>query len=76
MRKILLMIAFMLGAGGFLALSARANTVDGLVAAWNFDEGSGLSAQDSSGHGYNGQLVDGAGWTSGQEGFCGQSGWS
>ncbi|MEI8012285.1 MAG: LamG-like jellyroll fold domain-containing protein, partial [Candidatus Omnitrophota bacterium] len=39
-----------------------------LVAAWNFDEGSGLTAQDSSGHGYYGQLVDGAGWTSGQKG--------
>ncbi|MEI8012928.1 MAG: LamG-like jellyroll fold domain-containing protein, partial [Candidatus Omnitrophota bacterium] len=39
-----------------------------LVAAWNFDEGSGLTAQDSSGHGYVGQLIDGAGWTSGQKG--------
>ncbi|MEI8013082.1 MAG: LamG-like jellyroll fold domain-containing protein, partial [Candidatus Omnitrophota bacterium] len=68
MRETLLMIILLLGLGVLSCVSACANTVDGLLAAWDFDEAGGLIAQDSSGHSYNGQLVDGAGWTSGQQG--------
>jgi hypothetical protein len=34
-----------------------------LVAGWNFDEGSGLIANDASGHGHTGTLVNGPTWT-------------
>jgi hypothetical protein len=37
----------------------------GLIGYWNFDEGSGTVAHDSSGSGYNG-TVNGATWTSGK----------
>jgi|GEM_PF-2497484 len=36
----------------------------GLVAFWNFEEGSGVSATDQTGHGYNGALLNGASWSS------------
>jgi hypothetical protein len=45
---------------------------EGLVALWNFDEGSGTTAADSSGNGHDG-TISGATWTSpGAEGtgFC------
>jgi hypothetical protein len=45
---------------------------EGLVALWNFDEGSGTTAADSSGNGHDG-AISGATWTSpGAEGtgFC------
>jgi chitodextrinase len=37
----------------------------GLVGYWNFDEGSGVIAHDTSGSGYNG-VVNGATWTAGK----------
>jgi large repetitive protein len=37
----------------------------GLIGYWNFDEGSGTVAHDTSGSGYNG-TVNGAAWTTGQ----------
>ncbi|HEY3319276.1 MAG TPA: LamG-like jellyroll fold domain-containing protein [Planctomycetota bacterium] len=37
----------------------------GLVAHWTFDEGSGTTAADSSGNGYDGTLVNGPIWTTG-----------
>jgi hypothetical protein len=40
---------------------------DGLVGAWNFDEGSGTVAADTSGNGHNGTLV-GATWDTGKQG--------
>ncbi len=40
-----------------------------LIGHWKFDEGSGITTQDSSGRGNNGLLVDGPTWTAGQSGF-------
>lgn len=36
---------------------------DGLVGYWKFDEGSGVTAKDSSGNGNDGTLVNGPTWT-------------
>ncbi len=41
-------------------------TPSGLVGWWAFDEGSGTTAADSSGNGYNATLYNGASWTAGQ----------
>jgi hypothetical protein len=38
---------------------ARGQRVPGAVADWEFDEGAGTAAQDSSGHGNTGAIVDG-----------------
>jgi hypothetical protein len=38
----------------------------GLVAHWAFDDGSGTTAQDSSGNNYHGTVVGGAQWVAGQ----------
>lgn len=40
----------------------------GLVGAWNFDEGTGTTAADSSGNGNDGTLVGGPIWTAGKVG--------
>lgn len=40
----------------------------GLVASWNFDEGSGNSASDTSGWGNNGQLFNDPAWVDGKHG--------
>ena len=43
-------------------------TTNGLVGYWNFDEGTGTTAADSSGSGNNGTLVNGSTWTAGKVG--------
>ncbi len=40
-------------------------TTQGLIGYWNFDEGSGMTVQDTSGSGHNG-TVNGASWTTGK----------
>jgi hypothetical protein len=40
-----------------------------LIGHWKFDEGFGITTQDSSGRGNNGLLVDGPTWTAGRPGF-------
>ena len=40
----------------------------GLVGAWEFTEGSGLMAYDSSGYGNHGTLENGAAWSGGRAG--------
>ena len=42
------------------------NAASGLVAYWAFDDGSGVSASDSSSNGHTGTLQNGALWTPGQ----------
>ena len=42
----------------FLCGSVFAQTTDGLVGWWKFDETSGSTAVDSSGNGYSGTIVD------------------
>lgn len=53
-------------------ISARLNTghplADKLIACYLFNEGSGLTAFDSSGRGHNGTLTGGATWTMGKYG--------
>ncbi len=44
----------------------RLATGDGLKAQWKLDEGSGTLASDSSGNAYDGSLVGGPAWTTGQ----------
>jgi len=48
--------------------TSSSTNVPGLVAYWNFDEGSGTIAADSSGNGNNGTLVNGPSWTNGIKG--------
>jgi hypothetical protein len=43
-------------------------TPSGLTGWWPFNEGSGTTASDSSGHGYNATLFNGMNWTTGQTG--------
>jgi len=45
----------------------KAGLTDGLIGYWNFNEGSGSVAHDSSGNGYDGNLY-GATWTTGKYG--------
>jgi hypothetical protein len=48
--------------------SARADITIGLVGYWNFDEGSGTTAADSSGNNNTGTLTNGPSWTTGKIG--------
>lgn len=50
-------------------MSVKANSRDGLIAYWSFDEGSGDIAYDGSGHGNDGTIY-GASWTSGVSGHA------
>ncbi len=50
------------------AVLARPPSNLGLVGYWNFDEGVGTVAGDSSGNGNNGTLVGGVEWTDGKRG--------
>ena len=38
------------------------------VGSWSFDEGRGIAVHDDSGHGNGGTLLNGAAWTSGEQG--------
>jgi hypothetical protein len=48
--------------------SSTSTVSSGLVAYWNFDEGNGTTAADSSGNGNHGTLVNGPQWASGVAG--------
>jgi len=61
-RKLMYLISFV------LVLSIAGNVSANLVAHWKFDDGSGTTAQDSSGNGYDGTLLGGPKWVSGQIG--------
>lgn len=63
----ILFLATMINSG-YAAQTASASITDGLVGYWNFDEGSGLTASDSSGNGNSGTLVNGPSWVTGKEG--------
>lgn len=52
---------------GMMTSVVKADPGDGLIAYWNFDEGSGALVHDSSGNGYDG-TVNGATWTVGKYG--------
>ena len=61
-QRLLLSIAFV------LVLSVAVNASDNLVAHWQFDDGSGSTAQDSSGNGYHGTLNGDPQWITGHSG--------
>ena len=50
-------------------MSNQSTNDDYLVGYWEFDEGSGNTAHDSSGHDYDGTIY-GAGWTTGHSGYA------
>ena len=47
------------------SVATLAQPMQGMIGYWNFDEGSGTVAHDTSGNGYNG-TVTGAAWTTGK----------
>lgn len=61
MTRFLIIILFIL-----TIQPARADVTDGLVGWWKLDEGSGTTANDSSGQGNTGTLTNGPTWTSGK----------
>ena len=54
----------------FVVQPVLSQNVDGLVAYWDFDEGSGNTAKDISGNGHDGELVGDTEWTNDGY-FCG-----
>jgi len=61
-RRLFLLISFV------LVLSMAGNTSANLVAHWNFDDGTGSTAQDSSGNGNHGTLFGNPQWITGHLG--------
>ncbi|MFC1604394.1 LamG-like jellyroll fold domain-containing protein [Planctomycetota bacterium] len=61
-RRLTYLIAF------FLILNVAGNASANLVAHWNFDDGSGSTAQDSSGNGNHGTLFGNPQWITGHLG--------
>jgi hypothetical protein len=48
--------------------TVKADSSDGLVGHWNFNEGTGIIVHDSSGNGNNGTIVGDSQWVNGVEG--------
>ena len=61
------LVSFVLALGLVLTSAAQA----GLVGWWRFNEGSGDSAQDSSGNNHDGTLLGTPEWVAGPDGFGG-----
>jgi hypothetical protein len=61
-KKLMYLISFV------LVLNIAGNVSANLVAHWKFDDGSGTTAQDSSGNGYDGTLFGEPKWVAGQIG--------
>jgi hypothetical protein len=53
-----------------LATATPAGAATGPVASWRFDEGSGISASDSSGNGNSGTLQGGVSWVTGKRNWA------
>ena len=68
MPKVLLIIICFLGLNIISDDAAWANTADGLVAYWNFDEGSGTQVNDVTGHGHAGIFSGNPLWVDGHKG--------
>jgi hypothetical protein len=68
MKKLLLIIAFLLSAQSAEAALPKAPNNLGLVGYWSFNEGTGLKAGDSSGQGNTGTLTNGPVWSGGKLG--------
>jgi len=63
MKKLILSIVFLT-----LSSAAHADITTGLIGWWKFDEGSGTTANDSSGSGYTGTLTNTPTWIPGKIG--------
>ncbi|MBL7144343.1 MAG: LamG domain-containing protein [Phycisphaerae bacterium] len=61
-RKLFFLVSFV------LVLSVAGNVSANLVGHWKFDDGSGATAQDSSGNGYDGTIFGEPMWVTGQIG--------
>ncbi|MHC4240966.1 MAG: LamG domain-containing protein, partial [Planctomycetota bacterium] len=61
-KKLVYLVSFV------LLLSIAGNVSANLVAHWKFDDGSGATAQDSSGNGYDGTLLGEPTWVAGNIG--------
>lgn len=68
MKKLLLIIAFLLTAQSASAALPKAPNNLGLVGYWSFNEGTGLKATDFSGQGNTGTLTGGPTWAAGKLG--------
>ena len=66
-KKLICLVSFVLALGMVLTSVAQA----GLVSWWRFNEGSGDTADDSSGNGHHGTLLGNPEWVVGPEGFGG-----
>ncbi|MBL7146927.1 MAG: LamG domain-containing protein [Phycisphaerae bacterium] len=66
-KKLICLVSFVLALGMILTSVAQA----GLVGWWRFNEGSGDTADDSSGNGHHGTLLGNPEWVVGPEGFGG-----
>ena len=67
-KKLICLVSFVLAFGMVLTSIAQAA---GLVGWWRFNEGSGDTADDSSGNGHHGTLLGNPEWVVGPEGFGG-----
>ncbi|MHC4434493.1 MAG: LamG domain-containing protein, partial [Planctomycetota bacterium] len=72
-------MAYVISVALVVGLTMAGTTRADLVGQWKFDEGSGLTAYDSSGNGHDGTLEGGATWVEGRFGggieFDGSSGY-
>src|SRR3989344_7117303 len=67
MKKILFVVlSLSVVAWAVLTSTVHADIGTSLLSYWNFDEGSGTIAADSSGNGYTGTLQNGPTWTTGR----------
>lgn len=63
-----LLFLFLISYSLFPFVTSAAAPTSGLIGYWNFDQGSGTTATDSSGSGNNGTLTNGPTWTTGKVG--------
>ncbi len=68
MKNVVLIFVLLLLVGFLTQLMLSANAEEGLVAYWNFNEGNGDTASDSSDNGHDGTLMGDPQWTDGKFG--------
>ncbi|MDD5063913.1 MAG: right-handed parallel beta-helix repeat-containing protein [Phycisphaerae bacterium] len=72
MRKLAFSVVFLVGLGAAFLISVPIAFADpNLIGWWNFDDGGGDIAGDSSGNGYDGTLVGGPTWIAEGSGYDG-----
>jgi nitrous oxidase accessory protein NosD len=71
MKRVSILLIFLLTSAAFIipnTFSVKATFVSNSRGLWNFDEGAGTTAHDSSGNGNDGTIYGGAIWVSGNSG--------